>query len=334
MTSQIKHFLCVLCVLCGGAFSLSCEKPAGSSGGAIKGYPYKIVTTVAMVTDIVRHVAGDKATVQGLLGEGVDPHLYKPTRDDVAAMMNADAVLYSGLMLEGKMADSLVKLGREGKKVYAVTELIDDKYLMEPADQPGHPDPHVWMDVKAWIQCVQASAKALSELDPPNAGYYDANAKKYIAELEKLDAYCKQIAATVPQRSRVLITAHDAFQYFGRAYGFEVRGIQGISTESEGAIQDLNRLVNLIVERDIKAVFVESSVSEKNIKALIEGARSRGKEVRIGGQLFSDAMGPAGTYEGTYIGMIDHNVTTIVRSLGGSAPERGLNGKLSLSHGR
>src|SRR5688572_19920507 len=165
----------LLCVLYGAALILAgCDKPASSGGGgAIKNYPYKTVCTVGMVTDIVKQVAGDKAKVQGLLGEGVDPHLYKPTRDDVAAMMDADVVFYSGLMLEGKMADSLVKLGRDGKKVYAVTERIDEKYIMEPADMPGHADPHVWMDVGAWMKCVEAAAKALSELDPPNAAYYD-----------------------------------------------------------------------------------------------------------------------------------------------------------------
>jgi len=293
-----------------------------------RGYPYKVVTTVAMVTDIVKRVAGDKAQVDGLMGEGVDPHMYTASRNDVAAMMRADVILYSGLMLEGKMADTLVKMGREGKKVYAVTELIDPKSLLEPPEMAGHHDPHVWMDVKAWSKCVEAAGKSLGEYDPPNADYYKKNAAELIADLDKLDAYARTAMATVPQKSRVLITSHDAFNYFGRAYGLDVRGIQGISTESEAGVKDISKLVDLIVDRDVKAVFVESSVSEKNIRALVEGANARGKQVKVGGTLFSDAMGAPGTYEGTYIGMIDHNVTTVVRALGGDAPERGMQGKL------
>ena len=307
-----------------------CKKESGGSAATQtgpKGYPYKIVTTVAMVSDIVRQVAGEKGTVQGLIGEGVDPHLYKPTRNDIAAMMEAEVIVYSGLMLEGKMADTLVKMATGGKPVYAVTELIDEKSLLE-AD--GHNDPHVWMDVAAWSKGVEAVAQSLGKFDPANAEYYKSNAENYRKELEKLDAYAKQIAATVPAQGRVLITAHDAFNYFGRAYGFEVMGIQGLSTESEAGLRDIQRLVDLIVSRDIKAVFVETSVSEKNVRALVEGAKARGKEVKVGGLLFSDAMGPAGSYEGTYIGMIDHHVTTIVRALGGEAPEKGMAAKLAV----
>jgi manganese/zinc/iron transport system substrate-binding protein len=290
--------------------------------------PYKITTTVGMVTDIVRQVAGDKAVVTGLIGEGVDPHLYKPTRSDVAALLQSDIVFYVGLMLEGKMADTLVRVARGGKPVYAVTELIDEKYLLEPEGLAGHYDPHLWMDVPAWSRCVEAVAQALSEFDAAHAGYYRANAARYRAELDKLDEYARRTIATIPDKSRVLITAHDAFNYFGRAYGLNVMGIQGISTESEAGLQDINRLVDFIVENDIGAVFVETSVPDKNVRALIEGARARGKTVVIGGSLFSDAMGPPGSYEGSYIGMIDHNVTTIARALGGQAPARGMNGKL------
>lgn len=290
--------------------------------------PYRIVATVGMVADIVRQVAGDKATVTGLIGEGVDPHLYKPTRNDIAALLGADAVFYSGLMLEGKMADALIRISRTGKPVYAVTELIEEQFLLEQPDSPGHPDPHVWMDVSAWSKCVEAVGRSLAEFDPSNAAYYRDNAAGYRAELEKLHAYARETVATIPAASRVLITAHDAFHYFGRAYHIGVKGIQGISTESEAGLQDINRLVDFIVQRDIKAVFVESSVSDKNVKALIEGARARGKTLMTGGTLFSDAMGAPGTYEGTYMGMMDHNITTIVRALGGQAPERGFRNKL------
>jgi manganese/zinc/iron transport system substrate-binding protein len=291
---------------------------------------YTIVTTCGMVTDIVREVAGNKAKVVGLMGEGVDPHLYKPTRDDVAKILQADVLFYSGLMLEGRMTDTFLKVARKGTPVFAVTELLDEQFLLEPEEFQGHTDPHVWMDVAGWSAAVKVVARSLGEVDAVNAAYYRQNSERYLAELAKLDAYAKQVLATIPQEHRVLITAHDAFNYFGRAYGIEVRGIQGISTESEAGVADINKLVDFLVARKIPAIFVESSVSDKNIKALIEGCKSRGHAVRIGGQLFSDAMGKPGTYEGTYIGMIDHNVTTIARALGGQAPERGLNGKLAV----
>ncbi|MBI2192852.1 MAG: zinc ABC transporter substrate-binding protein [Planctomycetes bacterium] len=282
-----------------------------------------------MVTDIVRQVAGDKARVEGIIGQGVDPHLYKPTRNDVAALLRADVVFYSGLMLEGKMTDTLIKVARSGKPIYAVTELIDEKYLLEPREFQGHYDPHVWMDVQGWMKGVEAVAKALGEYDAPDAAVYEERAKAYVAELQNLDGYARKVIGGIPQKSRVLITAHDAFNYFGRAYDMEVLGIQGISTESEAGLKDLNRLVDLIVERDIQAVFVETSVAEKNVRALVEGARARGKSVVIGGMLYSDAMGAPGTYEGTYMGMMDHNVTTIALALGGQASPLGMQGRLA-----
>lgn len=289
---------------------------------------YTIVTTCGMVTDIVREVAGNKARVLGLMGEGVDPHLYKPTRDDVAKLLQADVVFYSGLMLEGRMTDTFLKVARRGAPVFAVTELLDEKFLLEPKEFQGHTDPHVWMDVSGWMEAVKVVARSLGEVDAAHAAFYQANAKRYNLELAKLDAYAKKSIASIPQARRVLVTAHDAFNYFGRAYGIEVLGIQGISTESEAGVADINKLVDLLVQRKIPAIFVESSVSDKNIRALIEGANARGHPVRVGGELFSDAMGKPGTYEGTYIGMIDHNVTVIGRALGGEVPERGLNGKL------
>jgi manganese/zinc/iron transport system substrate-binding protein len=226
------------------------------------------------------------------------------------------------------MADALVRLARGGRPVHAVTELLDEQYLLEPPEMQGHYDPHVWMDVSAWSRAVAAVAEALAAFDPPGQAEYRQRAAAYRAELDKLHAYAQRAIASIPPRQRVLITAHDAFNYFGRAYGIEVRGIQGLSTESEAGLEDINRLVDFIVTREVQAVFVETSVADKNVRALIEGARARGKTVRIGGTLFSDAMGPAGTYEGTYIGMLDHNVTVITRALGGQAPAGGLNGRL------
>jgi manganese/zinc/iron transport system substrate-binding protein len=321
MKRFLKTTLLVVLGVVSGVVANAAPKPLPAN--------YTIVTTCGMVTDIVREVAGTKAKVVGLMGEGVDPHLYKPTRDDVAKILRADVLFYSGLMLEGRMTDTFLKVARKGTPVFAVTELLDEKFLLEPEEFAGHTDPHVWMDVAGWSAAVKVVARSLGEVDAVNAAYYRQNAERYLAELAKLDAYAKQALATIPKEHRVLITAHDAFNYFGRAYGIEVRGIQGISTESEAGVADINKLVDFLVARKIPAIFVESSVSDKNIRALIEGCKSRGHAVRIGGQLFSDAMGKPGTYEGTYIGMIDHNVTTIARALGGQAPEPGLNGKLA-----
>ncbi len=288
-----------------------------------------VVSTVAMVTDVIRNIAGDHVDTHGLMGEGVDPHLYKPTRGDVAQILEADAVYYVGLMLEGRMVDTFMKAANAGTKVYPVAERLDEAFLLEPADFDGHWDPHVWMDVAAWSKCVPTITDSLAELDPANADAYRTAAAAYQAQLTELDAYVKKVISSIPPQQRVLLTAHDAFNYFGRAYDIRVMGIQGISTESEAALDDINRLVDFLVENRIGAVFVESSVSDKNVKALIAGAADRGHTVTIGGTLFSDAMGPAGTYEGTYIGMIDHNATTIARALGGTAPEKGFQGKLT-----
>ncbi len=282
---------------------------------------YKIVSTVGMITDVVRHVAGEHAEVAGLIGEGVDPHLYQPTRGDVVKLQQADVIFYNGLLLEGKMADVLSRMANSGKPVHAVTERIlqDDAYIMMQDDGSGYADPHVWMDVAAWRTGVEVIAEALAAYDPANAADYRSRAAAYSSKLKALHQYALDAMATIPADQRVLVTAHDAFQYMGRVYGLEVRGIQGISTESEAGLRDVETLIHFIVERRIPAVFVETSVSDKNIRALIEGARARGHAVRIGGALFSDAMGKPGTYQGTYIGMIDHNVTTIVNALGGQA---------------
>ena len=322
-----------LAALCTSALT-GCDRGSNAGGATTqhagpKQYPYTVITTVGMVRDIVQQVAGDKAKVTGIIGSGVDPHLYKPTRSDVAALLEADVVFYSGLMLEGKMSDTFVKIATSGKPVFAVTEKIDESFLLSPPEFAGHHDPHVWMDPKGWMKAVEVVAESLSQYDAANASLYKQNAESYLAELRKLDDYATKALGSIPEKQRVLITAHDAFNYFGRAYGIEVKGIQGISTESEAGLQDLNNLVQFIVDRDIKAVFVESSVAEKNVRALIDGAKARGKDVKIGGTLFSDAMGAEGTYEGTYIGMIDHNVTVITRSLGGNAPEKGMQGKLT-----
>jgi manganese/zinc/iron transport system substrate-binding protein len=291
--------------------------------------PLRVVATTGMIADIVRVLAGERAEVTALMGEGVDPHLYRATRSDMARMLEADVIFYNGLLLEGKMTDALVRVARSGKPVFAVTELIDESYLMAPPAFAGAFDPHVWMDPIAWMKAVEVVRGNLVQLDPAGGAVYDANAAAYLDRLQALDAYAHEVLASVPADRRVLVTAHDAFGYFGRRYGFGVQGIQGLSTESEAGLKRIEELVAFLVERKIPAVFVESTIPEQSVRALIAGARARGHEVTIGGTLFSDAMGRPGTYEGTYVGMIDHNVTLIGRALGGSTPPRGLNGQLA-----
>ncbi len=289
---------------------------------------YVAVVTVGVVADLVREVGGNRVTVKQMMGQGVDPHLYKATRDDVQAIMQGDIVFYSGLMLEGKMVDTLIKVARS-KPVIAVTEAIDESLLLEPESLGASYDPHVWMDVSLWSECVDVIADFLAEYDPSHADEYRSNAERYKLRLEALHEYGRRSIQSIPNERRVLVTSHDAFGYMGRAYGLDVQGVQGISTESEAGLKRINELVEMLVTQGVGAVFIESSVSRKSIDALVEGARARKHEVVIGGELYSDAMGPAGTYEGTYMGMLDHNITTVTRALGGDAPERGMQGKLS-----
>ena len=316
-------------VLFGGCAPSGSEPADGPAASTFAGdFPIRAIATVGMVADVVRNVGGEHVEVTQIMGSGVDPHLYKATRDDVQLITSGDVVFYCGLMLEGKMTDTLIKIARS-KPVHAVTEMIDETQLLEPDDFQGHYDPHVWMDVSAWSRGVDAVAKVLSEFDPPHADDYQSNAEAYRQQLAGLHEYGLTAIGSIPEGHRVLITSHDAFNYFGRAYGLEVQGVQGISTESEAGLQRVNALVDMIVDKEVKAVFVESSVPRKNIEALIEGAQAKGHTVAIGGELYSDAMGKAETYEGTYMGMLDHNITLVTRALGGDAPEDGMQGKLS-----
>lgn len=309
---------------------------AGMSGPALAadkspaGRPV-IVASTGMVADLVRAVAGDRAEVSALMGEGVDPHLYKPTRSDIARLMRADAVFINGLLLEGKMTDAFARLRESGKPVVAVGDALPRDRLLSPPGFEGAHDPHVWMDAGLWARALPAVRDAMTALDPAGADLYARNADAYAAKLTDLDAYARRVLGSIPANARALVTAHDAFNYLGRAYGIEVRGIQGISTESEAGLKAIEELVALLAERGIPAVFPETSVSDRNVRALVEGAAARGHAVALGGALFSDAMGAPGTYEGTYIGMIDLNVTTIARALGGEAPASGFQGKLTLA---
>lgn len=336
--SKTLHMIIVAAALaaCVGCGQTNGESHAGGSGSRPTSTPgessvqqkFTIVTTCGMVTDIVRKVAGDHATVIGLMNEGVDPHLYKPTRNDVRQLMSADVVFYSGLMLEGRMGDAFTQIGRQGKPVFAVTEGLSEDKLREPPEFAGHWDPHVWMDPSLWSECVQFVANSLGDFDPSHRADYERNAAAYREQLAELDRYARTAIASIPESQRLLITAHDAFGYFSRAYDIPVLSAQGLSTESEASVDDINRLVATIVERKVQAIFVESSVPKDNIQAIVEGAADHGWQVRIGGSLFSDAMGAPGSYEGTYVGMIDHNATVIARSLGGEVPAGGWQGKL------
>ncbi|WP_198949151.1 metal ABC transporter solute-binding protein, Zn/Mn family [Lottiidibacillus patelloidae] len=274
----------------------------------------QVTTTIGMIADIVKNVGGDLVEVNGLMGPGVDPHLYKASQGDIAKLENADIIFYNGLNLEGKMNDIFVKMART-TPTYAVTEKIDKKYLLDDPENPDHIDPHLWFNVELWMSAVEVVRDAMIEQDPENKDDYTKNAEAYLKELADLHEYVKAQVATVPEESRVLVTAHDAFGYFGNAYGFEVMGLQGLSTDSEFGLKDIKHLVDVLENRNIKAVFIETSISDESIKALVEGAKKRDHQVSIGGELFSDAMGEPGTEEGTYIGMVKHNIDTIVSAL-------------------
>ena len=291
------------------------------------GAPLAVVATTGMIADAAREIGGEAVSVKGLMGPGVDPHSYRQTRSDIVALAQADLVLSHGLYLEAQMEEFLHRLSRR-QAVVAVAEVLPRDRLLGHADYENKFDPHVWMAPTLWAEVVIAIRDALVEARPGQAGRFNERTDAYLAEIERLNSYAEKATASVPADSRVLLTAHDAFAYFGRAFDFEVIGIQGISTESEAGLKRIRDLVDLLVERDIGAVFVESSVPERNVLALVEGAGSRGHEVRVAGTLYSDAMGSVGSYEGTYLGMIDHNVTTIVRALGGEAPENGMQGRL------
>ncbi|MDF2749917.1 MAG: periplasmic solute binding protein [Gaiellaceae bacterium] len=276
--------------------------------------PIAVVTTIGMIADAVERVGGERVSVDGLMGPGIDPHLYKASEGDLRRLERADLILYAGLHLEAKMADVLERIADQ-RATQAVTETIPRSQLLSPAQFQGQYDPHVWFDVRLWMRTVEQIRDTLTELDPGSRQLYRANAAAYLAELEELDRYVREQVARVPPERRVVITAHDAFGYFGEAYGFDVRGLQGISTASEAGAGDVQELAEFIAERRIPALFVESSVSPRTISAVREAVRSRGFDVEVGGSLFSDAMGDEGTPEGTYIGMVRHNVDTIVAGL-------------------
>ncbi|MEO9967006.1 MAG: zinc ABC transporter substrate-binding protein [Reichenbachiella sp.] len=274
----------------------------------------KVITTTGMIYDAVINIAGDRVDAQALMGPGVDPHLYKATQGDLKKLQDADLIFYNGLHLEGKMGDVFEKLGRI-KPVKAISTEIPDSLFRASELYPGTYDPHIWFDVSLWKQAVTRVHKELVISDPENKNIYDLNSESYLKSLDSLHEAVKLSIHSIPDSQRLLITAHDAFGYFGEAYGIEVNGLQGISTLSEPGLKDVADLVDLINSKKIKAVFIETSVSKKAINAVVEGCRKKGHDVHIGGSLYSDAMGPFGSFEGTYIGMVHTNAQTIVNAL-------------------
>ena len=277
-----------------------------------------VVTTIGMISDIVENVGGKRVEVTGIVKPGVDPHFYNPTPKDVQRFGSAHIIFYNGLHLEAKMADILEKMS-DDRLTVAVTDGVDRGQLLKPSEFEGLYDPHLWFDVKLWMQAVEKVRDALSEFDADNTVLYRSNAERYLTKLTELNEYVKSQVERVPSLQRVLVTAHDCFNYFGEAYGFEVRGLQGISTATEVGIADVQELATFIAERGISAIFVESSVSPRSLEAVKAAVKSKGFDVKIGGVLFTDAMGNEGTPEGTYIGMIRYNINTIVHALIGKS---------------
>ena len=307
--------LCLLAALAGcGTGTNGTSERASQGTRALADRKIKVTATTGMIADLARNIGGDRVTVEALMGPGVDPHLYKATQSDLEKLSGADIIFYNGLHLEGKMTDIFVKMARSRSTV-AVSEGIPPEQLREPPEFHGNYDPHIWFDVSLWMKAGETVRDELEKLDPDNAKGYDQRAAEYLAQLNELHGWVRERLLELPKEKRVLVTAHDAFGYFGRAYDVEVMGLQGISTVAEYGLRDVSHLVDTIVARKIGAVFVESSVPQRSIEAVVKGCRDRRHEVKIGGQLFSDAMGAGGTPEGTYQGMVRHNVNTIVEAL-------------------
>ncbi len=297
------------------AMLTACGAATGETGGNPADQKLRVVTTTGMIADIAQNVGGERVEVTALMGPGVDPHLYRASEGDVRRLEEADVVLYNGLHLEAQMGRVLEQMGE--RTTVAVTDGIDRDKLLTPAEFQGNYDPHVWFDVTLWMKAAEEVRDMLIAIDPGQADTYRANADQYLSQLRELDGYVREQAQRIPEDKRVIVTAHDAFNYFGRAYGFEVRGLQGISTAAEAGTADVQNMAGFIAERQIPAIFVESSVSPRAVEALQKAVRARGQEVTIGGQLFSDAMGDPGTPDGTYVGMVRHNIDTIVSALSG-----------------
>ena len=288
---------------------------AGCKSGTEEDSTLKVVTTTTMITDLVQNIGGDLIQVDGLMGAGVDPHLYKASEGDVAKLYNADVIFYNGLHLEGKLVEVFEKMEGQGKAQVALAEALDKSKLIGSDYFASNYDPHVWFSIGYFKQFAQQVSQVLSEQDPTNKDQYANNLTNYLKQLDTLDAEINQVIASLPEEQRILVTAHDAFNYFGEAYSFEVVGLQGLSTATEAGVQDVQRLSEFIIENEVKAIFVDSSVPRRTIEALQQAVLSKGHQVGIGGSLYSDALGDSGTVEGTYLGMFRYNVNSIVNAL-------------------
>ncbi|WP_142784377.1 metal ABC transporter solute-binding protein, Zn/Mn family [Changchengzhania lutea] len=272
-----------------------------------------VVTTTSMITDLAKNIGGEHINLQGLMGSGVDPHLYKASEGDVSKLSNADIIFYNGLHLEGKLVEVFEKM--KTIQTMAISDALDQKTLIGSEYFASNYDPHIWFNVDYWIQATQFIVNKLSEAVPEQKAAFEANGINYTKKLESLKVHLKCIIETLPKEKRILVTAHDAFNYFGKSFGFKVVGLQGISTATEAGVQDVQKLAAFIIENNVKAIFVESSVPKRTIEALQAAVKSKNHDVTIGGTLYSDALGDAGTVEGTYIGMFQYNVNTIVNAL-------------------
>jgi len=311
----MKRINLLFLVVLSGLIFYSCNQhgnPGASNGENDK---LNVVSTTTQITDLLKQLAGDKINLYGLMGPGVDPHLYKASEGDVSKLFNADILFYNGLHLEGKMDDVFENMRKQGKETFAVASAIPKFELVKVDESSAHYDPHIWFSVSNWKLVASFVARQLIKHDQDNVDFYDARLKEYLDELDRLSVFNEEKLSLIPEDKRVLITAHDAFEYFGNEYGFEVKGLQGISTVSEAGAADVKQLADFIVDRKIPALFIESSVPHRNIEALQAAVKSRGFEVKIGGELYSDALGSSGTPEGTFIGMYKHNVKIITEAL-------------------
>ncbi|WP_108866312.1 metal ABC transporter solute-binding protein, Zn/Mn family [Aquimarina aquimarini] len=304
---MIKHILLICACI---ATLFSCKKEVKD-----KNEKLNVVTTTSMITDLVKNIGGDLIEVNGLMGSGVDPHLYKASEGDVSKLINADVVFYNGLHLEGKLVEVFKKMAHQDTKTIAIGESIDKNTLIGSDYFASNYDPHIWFDVANWKIITTFVIDQLKTIDPKNAEAFASNGKIYLDQLDKLETTLKNTINTLPIEKRILVTAHDAFSYFGKAYDFEVVGLQGLSTATEAGVQDVQKLANFIIDNKVKAIFVESSVPKRTIEALQAAVTSKNHQVTIGGTLFSDALGNPNTKEGTYIGMFEYNVTTIINAL-------------------
>lgn len=307
----MKRFLgmIIACFLMFGIVGCSTSTTSPSKGEKII-----VTTTIAQIADIVKNVGGEHVEVISLMGPGTDPHLYQASQGDIKKLHDADIIFYNGLHLEGKMNEIFEKMMDE-KPTYAVAERIPENMLKKSGQDSSAHDPHVWFDITLWKYAVLAVQEGLSEIDPKHSADFEKNTEKYVQELDTMHQYALDKISEIPEQRRVLVTAHDAFNYFGDAYGLEVMGLQGLSTDSEYGLKDVQSLVDTLVKRNIKAVFIESSISERSINAVVEGSKKKGHVVTIGGELYSDAMGEEGSETGTYLGMFKKNIDTIVSAL-------------------